>query len=421
MIGEWGLENRIWKQGAKFMKRQFLLIMIAVIAAEMIFAAEPEFSGVFDSTANYTLGAGDAQEHSFGIEEFANLRLRMRTGDRASFFSSFNFIALSGNFLENADNAAEYRNSLLQTPFVNGQNYSAAVELERLYFRVNGNYIDTEMGLLRIPFGYGDIWGSTDFLNPKNPLLLNARPRAVLGMNFSCYPVDSLKLMAFAAAPQDPLETEGYGFLSGISLDQHWDRVSLQALYSYEAPRYYDDNDFIDSDFGIHRFGLSFKSDMELGLVADILYTLNPVNLEGIEGLSTALGFDYSFLGGDLFILMQYLVSGYASSTAFGYGGSWRNKHYLYETVRYRFTDFFSISLSMVNCFDDYSFTPFAALEYEFFQGFSANLTARIPLDQSIMNGGREGELGPLPLHLEGTPQEQGARFILNAGVRLRF
>ena len=214
--------------------------------------------------------------------------------------------------------------------------------------------------------------------------------------------------MAFAAAPREPLQSNGGGFLPGLSVDQHWDKASIQALYVYETP-------LAGLRWGIHRFGLSLKADLELGFLVDALYILNPDRAEGIEGLSGGAGFDYSFLEGDLYILFEYLYNGYQSASSPGFGGYWVNNHYLYGTALYRFTDFFSLSLGTIFCFDDLSFQPIAALDYEVFQGFSLNLTAQVPLDRKSFGGGETGELGPTPF---GGP---GARFILNAGARLRF
>jgi hypothetical protein len=123
-------------------------------------------------------------------------------------------------------------------------------------------------------------------------------------------------------------------------------------------------------------------------------------------------GFDYSFFSGDLYVLAEYLFNGKTSASALGFGGNWTNHHYLFASAVYRFNDFCSLTLASVFCFDDLSFSPFATVNYELFQGFSLNLTARIPLDQDGLSGGRIGELGP---------ESAGARFILNAGVRLRF
>ena len=408
------------------MKRPLILCMFAVFSAGVIFAAEPEFSGLFDSTVNYAAGAGEAPDNSFGIEEFVNLRLRVSTGGKLTFFAAFNLIAISGNYLESAALLGSLDSPLLSTPVVSGENYAAAMELERLYFRINGDYVDAEAGLLRMNFGYGQVWGSSDFLNPRNPLFPNARPRGILGMNASYYPLDSLKLMAFVAAPKNPFESDGGGFIPGLSLDRHWDRASLQALYAYETPRSSGDASKATgssdvSPNGIHRFGLSLKADLELGFVADSLYILNPHNSQGIEGLSFGAGFDYNFFGGDLYVLAEYLFNGASSVGSLEQGGSWMNHHYLYGTALYRFNDFCSLSLSTVFCFDDLSFSPFATLNYELFQGFSLNLTARLPLDQKTLNGGKAGELGPIPPHPDGTEGAAGARFIVEAGARLRF
>jgi len=389
------------------MKRFLLICLLFGFVGGIAFAAEPELSGVANTTVNYTAGAGDAPEHSFGLEEYANLRLRVRAGEKAIFYAAFNLTALTGNYLENAALLGGlYANPYFaSTPFIYGQNYAAGMELERLYIRINGDYIDAEAGLLRMNFGYDQVWGSSDFLNPRNPLFPNARPRGVLGVNASFYPLDSLKLMGFVAAPKNPLETKGGGEIHGLSIDQHWDRASLQALYAFQNP---------DTVFGqgIHRFGLSVKADLELGLVLDALYNLNPAKNDGIDGLSAGVGVDYSILGGDLFLLFEYLYCGKTSVSALGYGGGWQNNNYLYGTALYRFNDYCTFALSVVTCFDDWSFSPFAALNYELFQGLSFSLNVRVPLDRKTFGGGEAGELGPA---------RTGTRLAVDAGIKLRL
>ena len=388
------------------MKRYFIVVGIFCVAAVGSLTAV-ELSGVFDSTVNYTAGAGDARAHSFGIEEYANLRLRVPAGDKAVFFAAFNLIAIAGNYLETAEVLGSLypATSLTSTSLIYGQNFAAALELERLYFRINGDYIDAEAGLLRLNFGYGQVWGSSDFLNPRNPLVTNARPRGVLAADLSFYPIDSLKLMGFVAGPRDPLEASGGGFIPGFSLDQHWDRASLQFIYSFETP-------ITGFEWGIHRFGLSVKADLELGFLADALYSLNPENVNGIEDLSAGAGFDYNFFGGDLYILFEYLFNGYSSVTAPGFGNIWTNHHYLYGTALYRFNDYCNLSLTAVFCFDDISFSPFVVFNYDIFQGFSLSLSSRLCLDQKDFGGTKAGELGP---------ENNRARFIVDAGLRLRF
>jgi hypothetical protein len=418
------------------------MLMILAICRNIPFADAQQsltdfvLSGVLDSTVNYTAGAGDSPAHSWGIEEYANLRLRARTGERTVFYAAFNLIALSGNYLENAIKPGNPNlvNNIGTTPLYYGQNYAGAMELERLYFRINGDLFDAEAGLLRMNFGYGQVWGSSDFLNPRNPLSHNARPRGVLGTNFSFYPLDSLKILAFVAGPGEPLSSDGGGFISGLSLDQHWDRASLQFLYAYETPKSNETlqsfntppppaDTFTDSPWGLHRFGLSLKADLELGFTVDALYTLNPDKLDGIEGLSLGTGFDYNFIGGDLYILFEYLFNGLLSVTSPADGGIWMNHHYLSGSAAYRFNDHSSITLSTIFCFNDLSFTPFARLEYEVFQGFTLNLSAFVRLDQYTLRRGKKGELGPIPPGFDGqgNPVNEGSRVSINAGARLRF
>jgi hypothetical protein len=359
-----------------------------------------EFSGVLDSTVNFTAGAGGADD-SWGVEEYANLRLRTRAGEKGVFYAAFNVIALSGNYLGAST-------ALTPGLFTAGPNYAAAIEPERLYFRYNGDFLDAEAGLLRLAFGYGQAWASSDFLNPRNPLFPDARPRGVLGTGFSFYPSDEIKILLFGAAPKNPLESGGGGFLPGFSVDRHWDRVSLQALYAYETPREV-------RDWGLHRFGLSLKGDLELGLVADMLYTLDPASPEGPGGLSAGAGFDYSFLDGRLYLLAEYLFNGSASSTALSLENSagFSGEHFLYWMLRYGFNDYVSLSLAEMFCFTDLSFSPVLRLDSEIFQGLVLSFSARVPLDQTVFPGGGEkGELGP---------ENSKTRVFISAGVRLRF
>jgi hypothetical protein len=374
--------------------------LCAILAVGGAFGQGLGFSGVLDSTVNFTAGAGGA-DNSWGVEEYANLRLRTRAGEKGVFYAAFNVIALSGNYL--VASAA-----LAPGVFATGPNYAAAIEPERLYFRYNGDSFDAEAGLLRLAFGYGQAWSSSDFLNPRNPLFPDARPRGVLGTGFSFYPSDEIKILIFGAAPKDPLESGGGGFLPGFSLDQHWEKLSLQALYAYETPRG-------TPVWGLHRFGLSLKGDLELGLAADMLYTLNPASPDGPDGLSAGAGFDYSFLDGRLYLLAEYLFNGSASSTALSPENSagFSGEHFLYWMIRYSFNDYTSLSLAEIFCFTDCSFSPILRLDYEIFQGLTLNLLARVPLDRTVFpGGGEQGELGP---------ENSRTRVFVSAGARLRF
>jgi hypothetical protein len=295
---------------------------------------------------------------------------------------------------------------------VDGENYVFSIELERLYFRLNGEYVDFDGGLLRLPFGYGQIWGSSDFLNPKNPLYPDARPRAVLGAGLSWYPHDSVKILFFGAAPKSPLSETGAGGLGGISLDRHGDKASFQLLYAFQSPQ-------AGAAWGLHRGGLSLKADLALGLVADVLYTYNGEAKTGIEGLSAGAGFDYSFPGGRFYFLAEYLYNGAASATS-AEGGNLMglsNRNCLYASLRCRINDYTSLSAALITGFNDVSFTPILGAEYDIFQGLTLSLSARFPVDRSLLwDGGGRGEFGPLPPGSTG-----GSRFDLNTKVRFRF
>ena len=389
----------------------FAICLFAFITGLAPLAAQGlTFSGLLDSTVSLKAGAGDAPDFSYGVEEYANLRMQAKVKDKAVFYGAVNLIAAAGDAAANAAILAAYQNAggtgLSPSAFTSGENYIAGFELERLYFRLNGEYLDFDGGLLRLPFGYGQVWGPSDFLNPKNPLYPDARPRAVLGGGLSWYPVDSLKLLGFGAAPRDPFEQSGAGGLAGLSMDKHWDAASLQALYAFESPR-----DF--SKYGIHRFGMSVKADVEVGLLADMLYTYNHEAETRHEGLSFSAGVDYSFFEGKLIALAEYLYSGEQSSTALGYGGSLSNRHYLYTGLTFLINDYTQTGLALISGIDDVSFTPILSADHELFQGCNLILSSQIPLDRDLFaDNGEQGELGP---------HSQRSYFNFNAKIRLRF
>jgi len=389
------------------MKKRVVLFAAALfIIGGYHISAQITVSGILDSSVSLQAGAGDAPAFSLGVEEFANIRFQSKIRDRAAVYGAVNFIAAAGDYAANAALAA----GLTAAAGVAGENYIAGVELERLYFRLNGESADFDGGLMRLPFGYGQVWGSSDFLNPKNPLKPDARPRGILGTALSWYPADELKLLAFYAAPRDAFSREGKGSLVGLSVDKHWDKASVQALYSFETPK-------DGSEYGVHRAGLSVKADVEAGIVVDALYTYNHEAETGIDGLSFSIGADYSFFGGDLIALAEYLYNGKASSTALGYGGSFSNNHYLYAGVTWSFNDFTNISAALISGFDDVSFTPVITFNHDLFQGATLTVTAQVPMDRDLFSGnGRRGELGPLP-----PASPMGRYFNCTARLRLRF
>jgi len=380
------------------MKRFLFVSLLFVFVASGGVFAQITVSGTLDSTVSMLLGTGDSTGFSFGLEEYANIRFQSRLRSDAVVYGAFNLIAASGDYAKNAALMAGISPVsepplIPQTAFFSGENFISGIELERLYFRLRGEHTDFDGGLFRLPFGYGQIWGPSDFLNPRNPLKPDARPRGILGALLIWYPNDDLKLQTFAASPRNPFANGGEGLIAGLSLDQHWSTASLQALYTYEMPQ-------TGSSQGIHRAGFSLKADIEVGFVMDVLYTFNPAQSGGslLDGLSFSAGFDYSFLGGDLIVLAEYLYNGEKSSTALEF----LNNHYLYAGATYRFNDFTSMNAALMICFDDFSITPIISVNHNLFQGALLNIMAQIPLDNEVFSSGK-------------------MNFLCSARLRLRF
>ncbi|MDR1836368.1 MAG: hypothetical protein LBQ89_01785 [Treponema sp.] len=351
------------------MRKFFIAIVFFAISGSL--TAQITVSGILDSSVSLTLATGDAPaspDFSFGIEEYANLRFQSRLRDRAAVYGAVNLIAAAGDYALN----------LAGMGLTIGDNFIAGIELERLYFRLNGKYTDFDGGLMRLPFGYGQVWGPSDFLNPQNPLKPDARERAVLGAALSWYPNDDLKTLVFGAAPRYALSREGKGSHVGLSLDWHWNTASVQVLYSFETPK-------DGSNYGIHRLGLSVKADLEISLVMDALYSYNHEAGTGLDGLSFSIGADYSFLNGNLIVLAEYLYNGETSSTS--YGGLFFNRHYLYTGLTWLFNDYTNASFAMILDINNVSFTPVITVNHDLFQGAILAVTAQIPLDRNFFSG----------------------------------
>lgn len=384
------------------MKNKLFFCLLVLFAGRSL-TAQMTVSGILDSTVALRAGAGDSPSASFGIEEFANIRFQSRLRERGTVTGAINLTAASGL----------YALPLGGIGFTVGDNFIASLELERLHFRLRGEHIDFDGGLFRLPFGYSQVWGSSDYLNPKNPLKPDARPRAILGAALTWFPIDELKLQGFYAAPRDVLEQEGKGSLFGLSLDHHWDKASLQTLYSFETPK-------DGSAFGIHRAGVSLKFDIKAGFVLDTLYTYNHEAGTELDGLSFSFGVDYSFFDGNLIVLAEYLYNGETSSTAldperniFGFS----NNHYLYTSLTWRFSDLTNMSVAVISGFDDISFTPVVSVNHDLFQGAVLTITMQAPLDRDLFTGnGKRGELGPIP-----PDQTEGSYFSCTVRLRLRF
>ena len=390
----------------------FFILALSICLSTPASAEGWNFSGLFTSTVagsvspDYPGGA----EGTLGAEEYANLRFKIPAGERGTVFGAVNLIAVSGSYAS-------------ASAFVSGNGYSAAVDVERLYYRIESYALDQEVGILRVPFGYGQAWRPSDFLASVNPLNPNARPRGSLGAVFSMYPSDTFKAEGFIVAGPDPGALRGEGALGGTMLEFHGSAASVQGLYALQAPPK-------GLTWPVHRFGFSGKMDAGLSLILDALYVLDqnvvasgyyydkPWN--GFQGLSAALGIDYSFMDGKLYTVLQYLYNGSGvldpgESLGGLYGGvSWSDtppaqrslranipmgtlnrKNYIYQGNTYNYDDYTRWTFSWILCADDLSALPSIGFEHEPFQGCVVDITARVPLDAHTFGGGLPyGELG---------------------------
>jgi hypothetical protein len=383
-----------------------LTLLIAHCSLFFVWAQGITVSGLLDSTVSLRAGTGDNPAFSYGVEEYANIRMQAKLREFATVFCDVNLIASAGD--------PAYIAAMMSSLMVNGgitatgisQSYFAVIEPERLYFRINTETIRLDSGLLRLPFGYGLVWRSTDFLNPVNPLLPDARLRGVLGAGLSWYVTDTFKLAAFGAAPRNAFSQSGEGGHAGLMFEQQWNKIDMQTMYFFESSQ-------SGSKLGIHRMGVSLKADLELGFVLDALYSYNHEAKTGIDGLSLSAGFDYSFFKGDLIVLVEYLYNGETSSTSRKGGGSFANEHYLYTGFTWRFDDLTSAGIALISGFSDTSFTPIVTFNHDLFQGATLIFSAQLPLDRDLFFGdGNRGEMGPFSL---------GRYFDSSLKLRLRF
>ena len=402
------------------------LILVLLLTVGSLSLSAQTLSGSLDTKLTMGFGAGDSPDFFYSAEEYANLRLKIPAGEYATVYSAFNLIAAAG-YLHIPNQAAATADAMGFGTYSLEDNYIAVMELERLYVQISGDSLGLNAGLLRIPFGYGLVWCPMDFLNPRNPIEPDARFRGVLGVTASYFPekFPDMKFLVFAAAPKDPLTPGGDGARAGLSWDSHWQRASIQLLYCFESPASYSAFDPVyPVDFtrtlydeypqGLHRAGFSFKADLELGFTAELLYTINPDKNTGINGLAASAGVDYSFYGGKLYLLAEYLFSGSKSAEAksaampLGHTGS----HYLYAGGTWKWSDFSSITLSCLANLEDISFIPLVFWQYEFIQSVVLSIRSYVPLDKDSFKAGKPGEFGP---------GNSGSNFYITAGLKVKF
>ncbi|MFA6507633.1 MAG: hypothetical protein WCT14_16145, partial [Treponemataceae bacterium] len=215
--------------------------LLAVAFSPLNLSAAPtksgniDFSGSVDALLTGMAGTdyGGGISYSYGFEQYSNLRLKARIGERGTFYAAANLFAATGLSVAESEAADEAYD--LDSPFETGSGYAFGFEPERLYFRIEGDAFDAEAGLMRLAFGYGQAWSPSDFLSPRNPLLPDARTRGVLAMAATAYPTDAAKLKIFVVGPKDPLETDGTGVIVGATADAHLNTASFQAIYAWQA------------------------------------------------------------------------------------------------------------------------------------------------------------------------------------------
>jgi len=387
------------------------ILALALCSTSFPLAADEwDFSGSIQSSLSLRALEETAGNDLFssGAEQYANLRLKATAGERGTVYAAANFVAASGNPIPVEPSGSEAETPADATftavpPFLVGVGYAAAIELERLYYRIAGDAFDLEAGLLRPAFGYGQAWSPSDFLSDRNPLLPDARPRGVLAATGSVYPGDDVKLKAFAVGGGDPLKTNGDGSIFGLAGDWHAKRGSVQALYALESA----DEGW---DAAVQRFGLSVKVEAGASLVVDALYKLENEKWNGWQGFRASAGIDYSFLDGNLFAVCQYLYSGDGELKM---DDGLAKHNYLYAALSYRIGDYTNASLSCVAGLDDGSVSPTLSIEHEPFQGLTLVMYGRAPLDKPMLGlGGDDGELGP---------ERTGLRGELGVKARIKF
>lgn len=390
-------------------RNTLLMSALLVLAASLSGAQEPIISGNTSASFFGAAGAAESPDYLYGTELYANLRLEADAGTNAVFYTAVNFIAASGakalplygDYLvlgQLLSSGLDPEAAVTAEELFPVNSYVSLIELERLYMGIQSEYTDTDLGLMRMAFGYGQAFSPTDFLNPPNPLVPDARPKGIIGANITAYPAFDSTVQVFAVMPRDALNLEGEAALFGAAIDKHWSRASLQALYVYQVP---DDA----RDLGLHRVGTSLKLDLEAALVLETLFTQDLEEGTDFDNLDFALGLDYSFIDGKLYTLVQYLHN--ASNTGLS------KDQFLFAQGMYSYSDFTRFGASCLFSLDDHSFTPALLWEHDPYQALSISLTGRIYADRNSLGIGRgNGELGPERNKMQGS---------VDVAAKLRF
>jgi hypothetical protein len=344
----------------------------------------PSFSGFFDVKAGG--GMSDSGEALSVFDVYANLRLQERVKDTVTFYTAFNIQAASGIFAA--------------APSDSG---TAFFEAERLYLRWAEEKWGLDAGLMPLHFGYGQVFAPSDFLIKKNPAVLDARPRGILGIALYQYPLDNIKITEFAVFPSGALTSGWEEHHFGAAFEAHVAAASFQALYAFQtapvqSPAQLDQQ-------GVHYLGGSVKIEAGIGFLADTLYRYAPEAPFDHEGLALSAGADYTF--GKLYVLAECLYNGKNSASHRSAGGLFAARTMFGTTFLYTVSDLTSVTVQ--GLWSLTSMLSSLVFSHDLMQGFTLNITAQFPLN---LVGNTQGELGP---------DAMGQRFVLTAGVRLRI
>ncbi len=367
----------------------FALAVLVFLLPSPVPAEPPggvKISGVAETTA--LAGHSPLTGWFSGLEQFANVRLTAPVGEAGTFNAAANLLASAGS----------------ERPL------STDGELERLYLSFRAERFDVDMGLMRIPFGYGLAFRPTDILNASNPLYPDARLSGVLGVIGSWYLGEETRLAAFysdraaddayaadgAADPPAKIESRPLG---GILCETHSPRYSAQTLLALRVPESGSRNPET-------RAGISLKVSSGVGLVVDsLLYHggAGPLAVQGNRSwLKASVGADYTLLDGDLYVLAQYYFNGEDVRASGDRTLDYSQRHYLYASSLWKASPYTRFSASALVSLEDGSFVPILKAEHDVTRGVVLSAEGRAYLDATDFSSGSPGELGGERVGLDG-------------------
>lgn len=369
----------------------FAVFVFAAFAAVPLAAEAPDISGTIEGKAIGTVDDGGTWAYS--LEEYSNLRLKAFVGEKAVVNIAANLIASSGDASDLALDA----------------------EIERLYFSIGGEKLDFDAGLMRLPFGFGQGFRPVDVYAKPNPLFPDARSRGVLATSATAYPTDALKISAFFADGDDALHVRGSIPVAqvnrpstGFSAEIHLSALSAQALFVYDLPETPDDRTRT-------RLGASLKFDLVAGFAVDALWTIPEEARDADECLEAAIGADWSFDSGKVYLFAQYFyngdggIKGDDGAPSVDADPIFTGKHYATLSASARASDYTTLTGGVTVALDDLSLVPTAGVSHEPFQGMTVSFDVRAPL---AGGAGDDGEFGP---------ERSRSRGSATLGAKLKF